>query len=64
MTTCSPRAPSRTATAVSASPSSAISRLNTVEPEAVTRTISGTKNRAMSRSWIIMSRKIPPDPAR
>ncbi len=32
-----------------------------VAPIALTSTMSPTKKRAMSKSWMVMSRKIPPD---
>ncbi len=61
MVTDSPPAPTRVVTAASKSPAPAMPASNCRRPTAVTDTMSGTNERAMSKSWIAMSRKIPPE---
>ena len=65
MTTCTPLSLSISTVAVSKSGTVAISGSTMTDPVASTRfTGSPKRNRAMSKSWIVMSRKIPPERSR
>ena len=63
MVTSSPLLPRSVIVAESKSLSSRMSSRKTLAPTAETSTISGMKNRAMSKSWMVMSRKMPPEAA-
>ena len=64
MVATAPEVPRSTITAPSMSPASFTKSATRLVPVAWTSTMSPRKNRAMSKSWIVMSRNRPPEAPR